>query len=1179
MMDLKRSVALLYACLGILALIFLTPKHANGQNVYASIRGIVTDQSGAVLPDVNLTATNVATGVARTTVATKDGTYEFLQLQIGDYELKAEKTGFSTFTTTKIHLDVEQVYVQNVKMQLGSVSQEVTVQASAAQVESTSMQLGDVVTGDEIVDAPLVNRNWVQLQQIQPGVVGASDRFTTNYATNGSESQQNAYLINGMDSSDIALNTPNVTPSPDALSEFRLVTSTINPEYGRNSGAILNAAIKSGTDQFHGDAFEFFRDTSLNGRNYFQSKPSIFHQNLFGGTIGGPVWKHHTFFFFSYQGSRFARPQPFSLPTVPSAAELGGDFSASSVPLSTSTGVSPIPLVGDNGTTYPAGTAYSTIFSGDTIPAQDLNSVAAKLASTYVPPPNFSNKFTFNPTEAGKTDQYLFRVDHTFNPHDTIWEYSFFESDPRSDTLPFVGGTLPGFGETQQAHTKEFAGAWQHILGAGTLNELHLGYQRLNFLAVQPQHVTLPSSIGFTGITPQDPGAAGVPLITVSGGDVNFALGFSQFGPQPRIDEIYQAGDNFSHVYGNHTIKFGYEGRRFEVHNPFFSQNNGSFTFGGTGAFSTGNPMADFLMGFPDSYVQSSGNITNARAYEHYAYAQDQFKIKSNLTFTYGIGWDINTPLSNLTNGGLSINCFTALRQSAVFPTAPQGLLFPGDPGCTESGYRTHYNDFGPRAGIAWSPDWGWVSGGAGNLSIRAGYGIYYNRGEEELTLQFLTDPPFGLTDGGVADLGGVPSFIAPFTDVRCLDQSGNPLACSPTSPSTGKPTPASITNKYPFTPPKPGTAVDFTGFEPFGLATIDPNFRAPYAENYNLTIERQLPGQTILSFGYVGSMGHRLETWYERNPGQPGQCAAVKACVGTPFFEWQAPYNLPPFHQFDSTIFGSIGTIASIGNSNYNSFQASVNKHLSHGLSVIASYTYSHGLDNSSSFEDHAFNGLGMDPFNLKHYYGDSAYDARQRLVLDYSYLLPSIPGTEHGLINTLVNGWRIAGITTFQTGFPVTLFNNVSGILGTSSGTCPGTPVLTVFVSCWDTVNVVGSVQEQNPRAAGNLWFNPSSFAAAVPPGLGGGTPFNPETGGNAGRNFFHGPGIQQWDFQLTKQFQIWESTRIELRAEVYNIFNHANFNLPDGNFSDGPGSFATISSIQGLPREVQLAAKFYF
>jgi hypothetical protein len=1198
------GMALGLLCVCVFLLLWQTTV-AKADDVYASIRGTVTDSTGSIVPDVTLTATNIGTSISRTAVSSKDGSYAFLQLGIGDYTVSAEKTGFSKFVTSKIHLDADQVYDLPVKLVVGAITTEVTVEAKQVEVETTSMQLGDVITGQEIVDAPLVNRNWVQLQQIQPGVVGTSDRFNTgNYATNGSESQQNSFLINGMDSSDIALNTPNILPSPDALSEFRVVTSTINPEYGRNSGAILSAAIKSGTDSFHGDAFWFYRDTSLNGRSFFQATPSIYHQNLFGGTIGGPVWKKHTFFFFSYQGSRFTQPQTFALPTVPPAAETGGDFSASPCAvagtcafIAKSTKSSAIPLFGDSaspcpvsaGTPCVAGTPYAKLFSTNVIPTQDFNTVAAGLATKFVPAPNFgTNKFTFNPTEAGKTDQYLFRIDQTFNSRDSIWFYGLFESDPRTDTLPFVGGTLPGFGETQKVHDKEFVGAWQHLLGSDILNEFRMGYQRLNFDAVVPETVTPPSSVGFSGINPQNLAAAGIPLVTVTGQDSNFALGFSQFGPQPRVDEIYQAGDSLSLVHGKHTIKFGFEGRRFEVHNPFFSQNNGSFTFGSTGPFSTGNSYADFLLGVPDNYVQSSGNIIDARAYELYSYVQDQLKLKPNLTLTYGIGWDINTPLSNLTNHGLAINCFTPFQQSTVFPTAPQGLLFPGDQGCNSSGYTTHYNDFGPRVGLAWSPDWGWISGGPGKLSIRAGFGLYYNRGEEELTLQFLTDPPFGLGSGGIGGVGGSPSFAAPFTDARCISQSGNPIAgglCA------GLANP-SIPNPFPFTAPKPGAAVNWASYEPFGLATIDPNFRAPYAENYNVTIQRELPSQTILTVAWVGSMGHRLETWLERNPGQPGQCAAVAACVGNPFNEWQAPYNLQPFHQFDSTVFGSIGTMSSLGHSNYNAFEVNVNKHVSHGLNFIASYTYSHALDNSSSFEDRAFNGLGMDPFNLNRYYGSSSYDARQRLVIDYSYLIPKIPGTtSNGILDKVVNGWRIAGITTFQTGLPVTVYNQVAGVLGTSSGTCPGTPVETVFVSCWDTVNFNGPLVKENPRAPGNLWFNTSAFSMACAPvliaaGTCTGTPItNPQTGGDAGRNFFHGPGIQQWDFQLTKVFQITESKSIQLRAEVYNIFNHANFgNIPsnggpDGNLADGPGAFGVITGIQGLPREVQLAAKFYF
>lgn len=1158
--------------------------------LYASIRGIVTDPTGATVSGATITATNVGTGIAKAITSGSDGSYEVLQLLPGAYKVTVEKSGFKKFGTTEFTLTVNQIYLLNVGLEVGAMSTEVLVNAAAAQVESTSMQLGTVITGDQIIDAPLPARDWVQLQELEPGVASSSDRFGTGsmaFSTNGSESQQNSYLINGMDSADIALNVVNVLPSLDAIQEFQMVTSTINPEFGRNSGAIMNAAIKSGTNNFHGDVFNFYRDTSLNGRNFFQTTPSPFHQNEFGGTVGGPVWKNHTFFFFSYQGSRFAQPQPFTLPTIGPAAEQTGNFVGSSVLLSASTNKSAIPLFGDSASPCPvggapcaAGTAYSSLFSTNVIPTQDFNSVAAGLIKTYLPsaPNSGGNKFTFNPTEVGKTDQELFRIDHTFNAHDAIWEYSLFESDPRSDTLPFFGATLPGFGETQKAHTQEHTGSWSHTFSGNAINELRAGYQRLNFDAVEPQKAVQPGSAGFTGINPQNTKSAGVPAVTVAGADVNFELGFSIFGPQPRVDETYQLDDNFSLIRGAHTLKFGYQGRRFEVHNPFYSNNNGSFTFNGTGPFSTGNPMADLLLGVPTSYTQSSGNLINARTYEDYSFAQDQWKVKPNLTVTVGTGWDIETPYTDFTNHSLSINCFTPNQQSTVFPSAPAGLLFPGDKGCSGSGYKTHYTDLAPRVGLAWSPNWGWISGGQGKLSIRAGYGIYYNRGEEELTLQFLTDPPFAITDFGIADAGGAASFAAPFTDARCINQSGAAIASTLINCATA----GSIANKYPFTAPARGSNVNFGFFEPFGLATIDPNFRSPYAENYNLTIQRELPGQTILSVGYVGSEGHRLETWYERNPGLPGQCAAVAACATNVqnFIGYAPPYNLPPYHAYDSSIFGSIGTMASMANSNYNSLQISVRKNPTHGLSLFTSYTYSHALDWSSSFEDLAFGPLGMDPFNFRRYYGNSSYDQRQHLSIQYTYELPKIPETtRNSVVDKLVNGWRISGITTIASGLPVHIANNAFGLFGTSSGTCPGAPMGVVGVACWDAPNFSGPATLMNPRStSSHLWFNTSAFSAAVAPGLGGGTPFNPQTGGDAGRNFIHGPGLQNWDFVLTKQFNIREKMRLELRGELYNIFNHANFANPDGNLADG-SSFGTIGAIQGLPREAQLAAKFYF
>ena len=441
--------------------LLLSTTPALADNLYGTIRGTVTDQTGATVPSATVTVTNTGTGITRTATTTQDGNFDIENLQApGTYDVTVTVTGFTKFTSTGIQLSVNQVYVANAALQVGATATQVTVEANPAQINTTSMELGTTVTGTAIVDLPLNGRNWIQLQQLQPGVVGGSDRFGTgmdgtNFSTNGSQTQQNAFLVNGVDTADISLNTAGVIPSPDAIGEFHMVTSTINPEYGRNSGAVMNAVIKSGTNAIHGDAFEFYRDTSLDARNFFQQTVTPFHQNQFGGTIGGPVviphvynGKDKTFFFFSYQGTRNTVPQALTVPTVFSQDQRNGIFPD----LATSGGLSSAPLVGDNGATYAAGTPYSTIFSGGTIPAADLNPLAVKLTNQFVPLPNApGNGYTFNPSTTGLDDQYITRIDENIRPQDSIWGYWLWERTPNTSTLPVAGATRSQRGKVAHA--------------------------------------------------------------------------------------------------------------------------------------------------------------------------------------------------------------------------------------------------------------------------------------------------------------------------------------------------------------------------------------------------------------------------------------------------------------------------------------------------------------------------------------------------------------------------------------------------------------------------------------------------------------------------------------------------------------------------------------------------------
>jgi hypothetical protein len=1024
------------------------------------------------------------------------------------------------------------------------------VEANQAQVETSTTQLNTNVEAQQIVDLPLIGRNWTQLQQLAPGVVATSDRFGT-YATNGSESQQNSFLINGMDAIDLPLNTPLVIPSPDAIGEFNLVTSTINPEYGRNSGGILNAVIKNGTDHFHGSAFEFYRDTFLDDRNLYQVTKPVFHQNQFGGTLGGPIKKDHTFFLFSYQGTRFAEPETIGAntgqTTVFSQDERNGYFPD----IAASSATSPFPLVGESGATFAAGTPYSTIFPTGHIPAADFNPISANLLSKYVPLPNFGgNIYSFNPITSGLTDQAILRLDQSFKS-DTLWFTSIFQRNPTTDTEPFTGGTLPGFGDINQRHTYANSASWSHTFNPTTLNELRVSWLRFNYLAVAPQTPTLPSSLGFTGINPQDTAAAGAPLISLTG---YFTLGFSNNGPQPRIDSTYQLTDGFSKVHGNHTIKVGYDGKRYQVGNPFFGNNNGSYTFGGSGPYSTGDPGADFLLGIPDSYAQGSGGWIDARTYEHYLYVQDSWKATKRLTLNFGTGYQIDTPVVQHHFGGEALNCFRPGEQSAIFPTAPVGLVFPGDQGCTSSGYYSHYDDIGPRLGIAYGIN--------PKTSIRAGFGVYYNRVEEELMLQNLTAPPFALTSTGIGDIGGSPSFANPWVDI-----------------ATGQ----SIPNKFPFTPPAPGNkTVDFSFYEPMSLNVLNPNFTTPYAMNYNINIERELPGAMILRVGYVGSQGRHLEMAYEGNPITPAgtaECAADPSCISNRLFQ-QVLY--PTHTEYEpGNIIASAGTQSTVGVSHYDSLQVNLNKRLTHRLLFQASYTWAHSLDDTSGFEQSSFGTRGTNPYNFAANYGDSAFDARQRFVVNYDYELPHLSRRwNNAAVRGVLDGWHVAGITTFQSGFPISLADSYYPSL-----TCG---IAYSFYNCPDSVNTVGPVQMYNPRSSGLVntvknaanttplpyyYFNPNSFAI---PAFG--------SIGTAGRDFFHGPGINNTDLVLSKRIIFTEARFIELRLEGYNVFNHTQFDV-----SASEGGSAVSSDINSANfgrvlsaapgRTVQIAAKFYF
>jgi hypothetical protein len=1153
------------------------------QITYSAIHGTVTDSTGALLPSANVTVLNTSTGIKTTATADKAGYYILPQLQVGGpYTVTITAAGFQTFSQTGLTLTVNQNRDVDAKLQVGSAGQTVEVSANQLQVETSNTQLEQVATAEQLEEIPLEGRDPAGLQKLEPGVVESSDRFGT-FSSNGNQTAQNSYLVNGIDINDPALESEGIQVNPDALQEENIVTSTMNPEFARNSGATVNQILKSGTNALHGSGFEFYRDTFLNNGNYFSQTRPEFHQNLYGGTLGGPIFKDKLFFFLAYQGQR-QRSGETDLQQTLSPAQFEGDFTSDinyATGAANSAGLTdnPIPFA-INGPTgvCPAGTPWSTCFASGAVniaPAT-WNTVAAGLIAKYVPASNETingvSYDNFNAANTVANDQGIIKLDYTPTAKDSIWAASIFQSAPATSALTFGGGSFPGFGSTEGDHFKLFSASWTHTFTPNLLNDLRASYYRNPFGAVNPSQVVAPSSAGFA-INPQDP-QSGIPYIGVGS---YFSLGFSFEGPQPRLDTNLTYADNFTWVHGNHNLKFGGQFEQFRVHNPFDLYNNGDYGFNGAGSYSSGDPLVDFALGIPDTFDQTNNGFINAVSAELFAYAQDNWKISSNFTLNYGVSWDVEKPNQNHQDGGEGIVCLqNSSVESTVFPGAPPGLLFPGDKGCNNAGSPTaHYNHFAPRIGFAWSPSAGPSAligeSGAHDFSIRGGFGIYYNRDQEEQSLQNLEDPPNVYVSRGAADVGGSPAFANPYVDV-----TGNAQV--------------SEANPFPYTVPPSGSVINWGNYAELDLSTFDRNYSVPYTMNYNLNIQRAIGRNMVAQIGYVGSVSHRLASWNEGDPitaAGHAACLASASCTGN----IAAVHLYNPQDTADPVIVPGTGAgaIPSLpngvpwylsdadqlteGSSNYNSFQASLIKAPSHGLQFTLAYTYSHALDNGSGYEgvtganNRVYNYVpGFQQLN----YGSSDFDARHRFVASYVYSIPVAGFLKSSFIaREALSGWGVSGITVFQTGFPV-------GIDQSSyrSGWCDEFS----YFGCGDNPETTNfHPGKLNPRSAGNPWFNAGDFS---PEPIG--------TFGNTPRNYFHGPGFDYTNLNLNKIIPVGTDGHrsIQLRLEAFNAFNHANFANPAGNYNSS--TFGSITSVRESSdpnsdpspgRSIQLAGKFYF
>lgn len=1176
------------------------------------------DQTGAVIPNANVTALNLDTTVKRTAKTDANGFYSFTALPVGRYEVDVIREGFKPYKRTGLVIDINSQLRADVSLSTGGHTEEVVVSENAVHVETESTQVGQVVTGDVMTAVALNGRSFTDLMALQPGIVpmstqtpdsvvmaGASVAIAPSGAINpgnqsisGQREDANGFLVNGGDVKELMNGGTLIVPDLDSIAEFRILTNNFDAQYGNYSGGIVNVVSKSGTNQLHGTAFTFLRNTALDAKNPTDQSVETYRQNQFGGTVGGPIARNKLFFFADYQGTRTTQGISTGKISVPSLADRSGNLldlapsfesgcnggpctvPACDVPatcLATQLSNSLSAATGSNVKVTP-GEAYYTagctsytqcLFPSTTFPEAAWSAPAQHLVQ-YIPVPNIA-KGTFSTGAAAeivRDDKSSLRLDTGAMRWGQFSAYYFYDNYHVNNPYPTGqgGASVPGFnglnlGTAQLVNLGAFK-----TFDSSSVNEFHVSFMRSDNNVGQPAGGVGPSltsqgfvaGLGTQGIVPLDPAIEGVENLIFN----SFDLGTPTTN-LTQTNDTYTGSDTFSKVIGKHTIKTGVELiiDQINVHpNPEF---NGGFTFNDS---NTGSDFVDFLIGAPALYNQADSQAYYPRHKYAGGFGQDRWQIQPNLTLNYGLRWDLMQYWSEKYN---QIPTFIPGRQSQVYPTAPRSLVYPTDPGVPNT-LVPQKNRFSPRLGLAYSPNEsdGWLGkiiGGPEKASIRAGYGVCYSVIQGNTIAFDEPQPPYGLSYTSPV----APLFSTPFT-AATGELGTNPF------PLTFPPLNASISH--------PNPNIDYSIFPSIaGMTAPPPTNTYPYTENYFLSFERNLDANTVLDLSYVGSEAHHLLVVYSANPGNPGLCQALNqpgilpagtSCgpgsENSPFtlaapltfngVTYAAGQTIPCTRQGLGCAFGNDAYEGSVGNSVYNSFQLTL-QHRSENLNLSISYTYSKSIDNASSLADTG------DPFDLKLMRVLSAFDLRHNLVATYEYKLPVKRLVRHS--RRWTQGWEISGITHASTGLPVTLSTSDDNSL---QGSNPN-GVNNRFMDLPDVVPgplELGHYTQKNPVAGAiqSYYFNISLFK---PNALG--------TPGDASRRYFYGPGSFNTDLALLKSVALSESEALQLRLETFNIFNHTQFFGPqavNGNISS-PLFGELVKAAP--PRLMQLAVKFTF
>jgi hypothetical protein len=1102
----------------------LSASALSAQTATGRIIGNVTDSTGAAIPGVSITVTNVQTQSTFQTITNEQGAYQVPLLPIGTYTVTAELPGFQKAVTKPDKLEINQALRVDIKMVVGNRTEEIVVTEGISHVDTITPTMGASIVGSQIANMPLNGRNVLDLALLVPGVVPAvAGAGTVSIA--GARGDSVTYLLDGGINNNLLSNLVVFNPNPDTVGEFRILLNNYTAEYGRNAGGIISVVTKSGTNDFHGTAYDYVRNDALNANTFFNNqnkiRKDILKRNQFGATFGGPVKRDKLFFFSAWQSQRQSALQVTSKTALFTPAELNGDFS-----LSNTTRTGPDTNVAAFLQKFPYFQSDAAKASQAIIDPAKFNSVAKNYINAKLIPSDPAGSKIYQDSAKDNNDEITEKGDYQLTSSDRISVTLGWKS--RTVLNPFSTANVSGYPIDTFTKNYFFAANYVKTISSSLLNEFRFTAQRNNSLqSVPAANAPKPKDLGIA-INSDNP--TGPPILSFSSG---MTVGFSPQGPSNLIDNTFTWSDSLSWFKGKHAFKTGAQFTPYQDNQVFDFFIDGEFFFKSTNGNTvySKNDRADFLMGLADEFEQFPAAPSNIRTKNFGAFFQDEWKVRHNVTLTLGMRYEYNTP--KLDTQGRTFTWGTLATKSTVFPNAPAGLLFPGDAAAPRGSNFPDKNDFAPRFGIAWAPT------KDGRLSIRGGLGVFYDILKAEDNFQFNGQPPF--FPG--ADISGYPAIT--------VNPTSEPLNFASPFAAANRP------NPFPASPPTASLDFQKAGFVNFGgggVYSVNPHIRTPYIYQYNFDIQKELKGRTIVDVAYAGSSSHKLTGLYDSNPFPLGGTTRILNMAPNP-----------------SNAFSYLSTFGNVANAHYHSLQVGVKRVAAEApilgnIGYQLSYTFSKSIDNASGFRSRDARVPTYAPGLFR---AVSDHDIPHNINLSGFWELPFQKVWKSGP-SRLLTGWNVIPSMSYRSGTPL----DVTSGLGLSAG-IPGPSG--AGDNSLVRANILAPIKLFDPHVyqpfrnrAGNYWFDPTIFQQ-IPnstPGVG--------NFGTFGRNALRGPSQFNTNFLVSKVVRVRESLNVEYRAEFFNMLNHAQFNTPSTSITSS--LFGQISGT-APSRIIQMALRLQF